>query len=251
MNEPLSQATPEPETPECEEFYTYARREIIDVLENVIRSGALVTVHFSQGEDHFVTNLLHINPEFEELVLDHAPDEALTARLLESRRLTFVTFVDQIKVQFHAQRAEATTRDGKPALRIRLPDSLLRLQRRNFYRMPAARTAPLTCTIPLPAGGSARFVVSDISLGGLAMIAGPAQAEFSAGTVFRDCRIELPGHGSFTTSLEIRNNVGACGGAGSAAGHRYGCQFLNLGGPVVSLIQRYINQLERTRRALA
>jgi c-di-GMP-binding flagellar brake protein YcgR len=209
QHESPAQARPEPETADYEQYYTYARREIIGVIEDIIA---------------------------------HAPSEAQSQRLLESRHITFVTFVDQIKVQFHAQRAEATTWDGKPALRIRLPDSLLRLQRRNFYRVPPGRNAQLMCEIPLPQGGVARFAVGDISVGGLAMIAGPAHAELQAGTVFHNCKIELPGHGSFLTSLEIRNN---CSDAG-----RYGCQFLNLAGPVVSLIQRYINQLERTRRSL-
>lgn len=247
QHEPPPQARPEPETADCEQFFTYARREIIGVMEDIIGRGALVTAYYAGGEECFVTSLLHLNPEFEELVLDHAPAEAQNQRLLESRDITFVTFVDQIKVQFHAQRAEATTWDGKPALRIRLPDALLRLQRRNFYRVPAARNAPLMCEIPLPAGGAARFVVGDISVGGVAVIAGPAQPGFTAGTVFHNCKIELPGHGSFLTALEIRNN----GTAGDPRGCRYGCQFLNLAGPVVSLIQRYINQLERTRRSLS
>ncbi len=90
----------------------------------------------------------------------------------------------------------------------------------------------------------------DLSVGGLAMLAGPAKAEFSAGMVSgHDCEIELPGHaGSISVSLEVRNDQG---GGPAGISQRYGCQFLDLGGPVVSLIQRYINQLERDRRTLS
>lgn len=250
MSELPSQVRPEPDTPDYEQFYTYSRREIIGVLEDMIERAALVTLYFSQGDDFFVTNLLHLNPEFEELVFDGAPSEAMGQRLLESRRMTFVSYLDQVKVQFSAQRAEATTFEDKPALRIRLPESLMRLQRRNFYRVPPGKSA-LQCEIPLPDGSQARFAIGDISVGGVAVIAGPALAEFKAGTVFHNCRIELPGHGSFNSSLEIRNNHGLSTDAKSQPRYRYGCQFLNLGGPVVSLIQRYINQLERNRRMAA
>ena len=251
MSDIRSQSQPEPETPEFEQFQTYSRREIINVLEDIIARNALVTVHFNQGEDSFVTNLLHVNPEFEELVFDAAPDQAMATRLAQSRRISYVTFIDQIKIQFHTELVESTSFDGRPALRTRLPDSLLRLQRRNFYRVPApAKSTPLMCEIPLPGAAPVRFAIGDISVGGVGMIAGPALAEFSSGTIFHDCTIELPGHGSFTTSLEIRNNKGLSPGSGNPERFRYGCQFLNLSGPVVSLIQRYINQLERTRRPL-
>ena len=242
---------PEPDTPDCEQYLTYSRREIINVLEDIIEHRALVTVYFNQGDEHFVTSLLQVNPEFEELVFDGAPSTPLGEGLLEARSVTFVTFLDQIKIQFHAQRVENTSFDGAPALRARLPDSLLRLQRRNFYRVPASKVAPLLCEIPLPGSKMpARFVIGDISVGGLGMIAGPTLAEFQSGTVFSDCKIELPGHGSLTVSLEIRNNQGLSDNGEGVERYRYGCQFIDLAGPMVSLIQRYINQLERNRRAL-
>jgi len=239
---------PEPETPDHEQYVTYARREVINMIGEIIDGRGSVTVYFNQGEERFVTNLLHVNPDFEELVFDAAPQEATNHRVTESKGATFVTFLEQVKVQFHAQRIESTAFGGRPALRTRLPESLMRLQRRNFYRVPAPVAKPLQCTIPLRGGATAQFAIRDISVGGLAMLAGPAKAEFSAGMVFHDCQIELPGHGSINVSLEVRNDQG---GGPAGISQRYGCQFLNLAGPVVNLIQRYINQLERDRRSLS
>jgi len=249
MTRPLLPARPEPESPDLEQFHIYSRREIIGVIEELLESRALVTVYFAQGDESFVTTLLHVNPEFEELVFDQAPGEAMGRRLLESRQLTFVSYIDHVKVQFSAQHAESTAYGGKPALRIRLPESLMRLQRRNYYRVPPGKSA-LACEIPLPDGSRARFAIGDISVGGVAVIAGPALAEFQPGTVFHNCKIELPGHGQFNSSLEIRNHDNAANDGKGAARQRFGCQFLNLSGPVVSLVQRYINQLERSRRML-
>lgn len=239
---------PEPETPETEQYFTYSRREIVNVVEEMIDSRALVTVYFNQGEEHFVTNVMNFNPEFEELVFDAAPQPSMNQRITESRRNTFVTFLERIKIQFHTQRVETTTFEGRPALRTRLPESLMRLQRRNYFRVAAPVAKPLQCTVPLPGGGTLQFTVRDLSVGGLAMIAGPASTEFKAGMVFHNCEIDLPGHGEIKVSLEIRNDHG---GGPAGLSQRYGCQFLNLAGPVVSLIQRYINQLERAHRAVA
>jgi c-di-GMP-binding flagellar brake protein YcgR len=242
-------AGPEPETPDYEQYLTYSRREIIDVLEKMIDGRALVTVYFNQGEHHFVTNMLQVNPEFEEVIFDAAPNDDLALRILQSRRCTFVTFLDQIKIQFHTLHVESTSFEARPALRIRLPDSLLRLQRRNFFRVGAPKASPLMCEVPMPSGGAPlRFAVADLSVGGLAVIAGPALAEVKEGTVFHNCTIDLPGHGEITVSLEIRNSHGPGRDAGKT---QYGCQFLNLSGPTVSLIQRYINQLQRSQRALS
>ncbi len=74
----------------------------------------------------------------------------MNRRITESKLATFVTFLDQIKVQFNALRIEMTSFGGKPALRARLPDSLMRLQRRNFYRVrwhrrPSACNAKFRC----------------------------------------------------------------------------------------------------------
>ena len=249
MNEKPTSSGPVPETPDYEQYLTYSRREIMNVVEDIIEHRALVTVYFNQGEEYFVTNLLQVNPDFEELVFDSASKEELNEHLLQSRRTTFVTFLDQIKIQFHALRIETTSFEGKAALRTRLPDSLLRLQRRNYYRIAAPRATPLVCTVPLPGGGApAKVTVGDLSVGGLAILAGQALAEFKSGTVFHNCKIDLPGHGEITVSLELRNNQSGAGG--DAKRLRFGCQFLNLSGPMLSLIQRYINQLERNRRAL-
>jgi c-di-GMP-binding flagellar brake protein YcgR len=241
----------ESDGPANEPYMTYSRREILGILQDVINRRSLVTLYFNEGDDHVVTTLLHVNPEFEELIFDGAVSADLNHKVLQSRRMTFVSFVDQIKIQFHSQLAEITIFEDKPALRIRVPDSVMRLQRRDAFRVNTPKAGPLYCEISTPESGKSRFMVSDLSVGGIGVIAGPVSAEFKPGAVFDNCRIELPGHGAFTTSLEIRHASGFSKDGQGNQRHHYGCQFLNLGGPVVNLIQRYINQLERNRRALA
>ena len=242
---------PEDDSPDNEPFQTYSRREILTILQDVIDRRALISLYFNQGEDHVVTTLLNLNPEFEELVFDSAVRDDMNARIVKSKSVTFVAFVDQIKIQFRAQAAEMTTFEGRPALRIRLPDSVLRLQRRESFRVDAPKAGALYCQIDLPDMGKTRFMIGDLSVGGIGILAGPASTGLKSGAVFEECSIDLPGHGTFMASLEIRHGTRFAKDAQGRPRYHYGCQFLNLSGPVVNQIQRYINQLERTRRALA
>lgn len=241
---------PEDDSPANEPYQHYSRREILVILQDVIDRRALVTLYFNRGEEHVVTTLININPEIEALVFDSAVHDDMNQRIVQSRTVTFVAFVDQIKVQFRAQAAELTTFEGRSALRIRLPESVLRLQRRECFRVNAPKAGPLHCEFDLPDLGKTRFVVNDLSVGRMGILAGPATFEFRSGAVFENCRIGLPGHGLLTTSIEIRHGTGFAKDAQGRPRYHYGCQFLNIAGPVVNLIQRYINQLERTRRAL-
>lgn len=240
----------ESETEDTAEYQTNSRAEIITILRSIVERRLLVTLYYGDAREYLVTNLLHVNPDFEELIFDGAPKPDANTRVLASQRMLFVTFVDDIKVQFSAQHAESTSFEGKPVLRIRLPASIMRLQRRNYYRVQAPRSGPLLCEIEIAQGQAAKFVVGDLSVGGIGVLAGPAVPGLQPGVVYEKCRIELPGHGDFTTALEVRHAKGPVANGKHLPRFHYGCEFRHLSGPVVSLIQRYINQIERSRRAL-
>jgi flagellar brake protein len=232
------------------EYETAARAEVLAILDNIVARRTLVTVHFGSPREQLVTNLLRLNPAYEEMIFDGARDDASNLRLQRTASLDFVTFADDIKIQFSTPAPEAAVYQGQPVLRARIPASLLRFQRRNFYRVPAPRSGPLTCEIDLPGGLPAKFPVTDLSVGGIAVLTVPALTAFQPGTVFPNCRVDLPGHGAFTTALEVRHTKTSKFATIGQGSLEYGCQFRNLSGPVVSQIQRYINQVERSRRAL-
>ena len=246
----FAHAGPEPDTPADDAFRVRSRREVIAILDDAIARRVLTTLHYQGSTSHIVTCLLRLNPEFEELVFDAARSDAVNRAVVASNRLVFVALIDHIKTQFSARRAEATMFEGRPALRTRLPESILRLQRRDFFRVPAALAETFACQVTLPGGAIASYSVSDLSVGGLSMLVGHAHQGLEAGTVLENCRIELPGQGVITTAIEIRSRAELTGTAPNAARIRFGCRFRNLPGTVANVIQRYINQVERQRRAL-
>lgn len=237
---------------EFERFQVYSRFEIVSLLREVADSHALVTVYFNHGAEFIVTNLLDVNPEFEELVFDLGADHSANARLLKSERMTAVTFLDHVKLQFSAQHAELTAYENLPAIRIRLPESLLRLQRRDFFRIrtPVARPIVAAAAHPLEPGRKLELRVVDLSCGGVGLVAGDGDAGLETGIALRDVRIELPEVGVLTVALEVRNIREHDEGVRRNL-RRYGCQFIGIAPSVTNSIQRYITKIQRERNPRA
>ena len=241
--------SPEPFAPELEPYHIHANREIISLLRNLQASKAPVTVYFDRGESFILTQLLAVNPEFEELVFDASPDEATNKRLVKSTRLIAVSFDDHVKVQFVADRAESVVFDSLPAFRVRVPDVVLRLQRREFYRVETPLVNPVRCRIPVPGDGApAEATLTDISCGGLACISRDARLQPEVGQRFVSCVIEFPGEEAIMATLEVRHVTQEPHGT-SGPVRRLRCKFVNLAGTMVTRVQRYIHRLERQRLA--
>lgn len=238
------------EDSEFERFQVHSRFEIVSLLREVADSHALVTVYFNRGAEFIVTSLLDVNPEFEELVFDLGADESANRRLLGSGRMTAVTFLDRVKLQFSAQHAELTAYENLPAIRIRLPESLLRLQRRDFFRIrtPVARPILAAATHPLEKDRKLRLRVVDLSCDGAGLVAGEGEGDagLETGMTLRGVRIELPEVGLLTVALEVRN-IRAHDEGMRRNLRRYGCQFIGIAPSLTNSIQRYITKIQRER----
>lgn len=241
---------PEPESPELERFVVYARAEIALLLEQLRDSTTYVTAYFDADPGFAVMRMLHVDAEFEEVIFDEPADVELRARLLAAPHAVFVAFLDHVKLQFAARRVAETRHEGRPALRVRLPAELLRLQRRDFYRVQPAHTRPAKCLVPYgaEAGAEARqyesLRVIDVSVGGVAVLTYPHEFELPIGRVIENCFVDLPGVGSFGVSIIVRHvadkNEGDL--------HRCGCEFVDLPPATRVMLQRYINRTEGEKK---
>jgi flagellar brake protein len=241
---------PEPESPELEPFMEYARVEIVSLLRSLGEHGVLTTVYFDRNSGFAVTALLAVNPEFEEVVFDTPSDGLALKRILDADELVFVAFVDAIKLQFTARRAEQTLHEGKPAIRVRLPDRALRLQRRDFFRVRTPVGRPAFCLVPYPEDGKQyeRLKLLDISIGGMALVSYPERFDLPEGHLIDDCYLDLPGVGSVAVSMKVRHVV--CMQRDEKA-RRCGCEFVNMAPQARMMLQRYVNKLDAEQRKAA
>lgn len=180
-----------------------------------------MTVHFGGAQDFVVSAVLAVNPDFEEVVLDYGADEAAMQRLLRAERLRITTHLDHVRIHFQTDVASMGAFDSGPAFRVRLPDSVLRFQRRDAYRLKIPLGRPLLCDIPRAEGDPAPAMhvrVRDISVAGVGLIDYPKDLRVAVGMVWPGCRIDLPDLGPLVADIEVMH-------ASDGETRRCGCLF--------------------------
>jgi c-di-GMP-binding flagellar brake protein YcgR len=225
-------------------------REIHQILQGLIDSRALLSAHLAPGNQSFLTTLVAITDDA--LLLDPSPDELINNRAVAAHRIVCTGHLDRIRIQFPLTGATLARHDNRPVLRAAPPEELLRLQRREFYRLQTPVTETVTCTIPFPhADGKAASVavrVVDISGGGVAIMVPPDDVPFAPNMEFDHCVLSFPDHPPIPLRLKVRNLFRLTNRNGIEM-MRAGCQFIDLPRSADSAIQRYILKVERNRSA--
>ncbi|GLT22608.1 flagellar brake protein YcgR [Zoogloea oryzae] len=241
---------------QADEHSRYLLRGKTDILYNLrslVQKRAMISAFIDASADSFLTAILDVNPDNDTLILDAASSDVINDRVDGTEQLICVTQLDKIKIQFAATRPVRINHEGHTAFRIALPEVLLRLQRREYYRLIASNPHSLSCLIPVSSGGEKRMVsmeatVLDISSGGLAILLPPNEPTLEPETILTDCRLMLPETGPIVTSLRVRNIFRITNRDGSTM-LRAGCEFTDLPASMASTIQRYILKAERERNA--
>jgi len=241
---------PEPESPELEQFAVYAKAEIGAMLRNLAEEGVLMTAYFDGDPGFLVSVILEVNPDFEEVIFDYAVDPVAQKTPAGFQHIVFVGFLEHIKVQFVARLAEAMQHDNRPAFRIRLPDSLLRLQRRDFFRVRPPLSKPAKCLVAYGDDGKQyeSLRVLDLSVGGLAVMTYPEKFDLPAARLIENCYLDLPGVGSIGVNILVRHIDTL---AKDEKARRCGCEFVDMAPASRMMLQRYINQIDAENRKVA
>lgn len=248
---------PQPPAPELEldrtdlfgRYLLKNRADVLFVLRALAMHKALVTVYIDASGHFFLSTVLKINEEEDRLYLDPAQSETMNDRALKAERPVVTAQLDRVKVQFPLPGLESVNDGGNTVLAAPLPQTLLRLQRREFFRLEIPATPILHCqlTIARPDGSPLleEFRVLDLSGGGVCLAVPERLAPlFVPGTVTGRCRIALPEEGIIGASLRVCSAVPYEANRGAPM-LRVGCEFSGLPGAQLSLLQRYIMRRER------
>ena len=235
-------------------FRITARREILSLLRALAQRHQLISMTPIGSSESVITTVLHVDDATGTTVVDMAPGATATQRILDSEQVMFETTLDSIRMMFSAPKVDTCLFEGRPALQIPIPAGLVRLQRREAFRVPTPVATPVRCTIPiLDKDGRIMIEVTmplrDISAGGLALIDEKFQIDNAVGKIFTGCRLNLPGS-PVMVSLEVLNSTDFSLHTGKQM-RKHGCQFVTPSNAVLAAIQRYITKLERDRNARA
>jgi c-di-GMP-binding flagellar brake protein YcgR len=230
-------------------YTLHSRSDILFQLRAIQKRKLLVNLDLRNSRQIVVTSVLAVNETRNTLILDSARGDALNQELMSSKGAEFVAQLDGVSISFATGPVTWCTYEGLPALRIALPTSLIRLQRREHFRVPMPIANPVKCIVPSADGDTDPITthLMDIGCGGVAIAETSGRLSPETGRILPDCRLLLPESDTIVTSLEVRNSaqIRLTNGVFQT---RLGCQFVDLPKDMAAKLQRFVMDIERARR---
>lgn len=231
-----------------ERFRIEGRTAIQFTLNQLIDKRENFTAVFGGGDESFITTLLAVWPQSGLLVVDRSGSPEANARFLKSDHVVFAARPEGVRIQFTGRQPRLIDYDGDEALAVTLPDHIIRLQRRDNFRIETPRVRPALFRGRLN-GGSLELPLHNLSVGGCCVTASQSIDGLETGKVFENCRLVLPEPEKVELSLgaEVRHLSEIEARAG-ARQWRVGLQFIGASAAAEIRIQRYIARIEHDRR---
>lgn len=236
--------------PLASEDSPYWVRSIVEVryaLNELRKTRATLTCEVAPSGDSFTTEILAADDD-NGVVLDVPPLQTQLDAAKRADKVILHTTTAGVKIDFELERLSVTNWEDGPALRAPLPIRILKVQRRNFFRIALPKSRPVTCLITAPGSEPFAYPILDIGLGGIALFSREDEPPLEEGKLYEQCKIALPEIGILEPKVLVRH-VAIIQPPNRSVSRRYGCEFANLPGPLEALIQRFVLLLERDRRA--
>ena len=234
---------------EIERCTLHNRREIAFQLRAMIKRGDRLSILFQEGKQSFLSVLIDVSDENDALYFDIGGSPEINQAFLKTTHSTFTTFVDGIRVQFQAAQGRETRLGGERIFAVPLPKSMLRLQRREVFRLQLPTSKPYTCRIRRGKPDELLLPVHDISVGGVGFHASKPLS-YEPLEKLENCWLDLAESGMLQLVLEVRYVREMESRTGKPFWH-LGCRFVDLPPASETLIQRFMARIEAERRALA
>lgn len=227
------------------DFLIHSKIEIQNILQTISERNTRCALYYDGRRNFFLTMVLAVSEEG--IWIDPASRSADNRHLLDSDEIVFVSTHNSTKVQFVATAPWQVAYESGNAIFLPLPQQLLRLQRRDFYRLDSLPQRPLRCV--LNPSQNERHIkheakIADISVGGLSLVCQEKDFELRPGNIYPDCEIDLPEVGTLKATLQVKNIFDVTSRAGKV-NRRAGCVFVKPDREITLPLQRYVAQMQR------
>lgn len=231
-------------------YAVHSRSEILFLLRAVQQQKALVNLDLPGSRQIVVTSVIAIDESANRLILDVARGDALNRELMSGKGADFITQLNGVSITFATGPVTLCDFEKLPALCIALPKTLIRLQRREHFRVALPIARPIKCIVPALTDDEPEPIIAhivDIGCGGVALADASGRLGNDAGRILENCKLLLPEIDPVVVSLEIRNSaqIRLLNGAFQT---RLGCKFVNLPKDAAAMLQRFVMNIERARR---
>lgn len=224
-------------------------KEIESILNHIAKNSSRVALYYGNENNFILTTVMSADQKG--LYLEQGPNNEENQNVTGSNRLIFVSTHAHVKVQFFANHASSVVYQGYPAFYLLLPDSLYRLQRREYFRLSTPLDQPLRCSIAAENPSEKRLyelTITDISGGGIGLTYAETDATLNVGETY-NCQFELPDVGEIKGRISVKNLTNVTTLSGQALRHA-GCEFIKLDGQSTILLQRYVTIMQRKNKTL-
>lgn len=229
-----------------DKYFLLSQIEILSILNDLAHKHEGVTIYFNGGQHFILTVLLSARPDG--LVFDLGGDPKSNRLLEKATQCTFITAPDGIRVQFTGYNPQRFMWGDEEAFWVPLPDRIVRLQRRDSYRILVPGAYKVFAQLfDIEAKLMANWGVHDISVGGFGVVIDHPPG-LSVGDVIPQVWISLPKQINLHCTVMVRH-VSFLGQARSGK-YQVGFSFSNLPHNMEIQIQKTILHIEYERHRL-
>ncbi len=227
-----------------------SRSEICGALRAL--AGEHCPIYTDLGDDRlFVSQILAVDESAGHVLVEHGPEQALNAALLEKPALPFESSHQDARVVFKLSDPVDTELDGKPAFRFAVPATLIfsreESQRRQSPRIAVPARMYLHCIAKGPDGDWFTAKITDVSQEGLGGMVHGKNVNLQVGMVLKECYINLPGGVPIPVDLVVRNTKTVVQADGTQY-HRTGMCFVERPAEIQQLIDLFLLEQDKAEK---
>ena len=253
MKEPAALQTLRPDETsgraDLNEFRVVSPREIAGFLTQLVDNKIPVALNAPDGAIE-TTLLWTVDAERNRLAFWADASDGKTRHLVARPGHVVVAYLHSVKLQFEIGPLVLERGDPVSVLSCALPSQLFRFQRRNAYRVRPLMGEALTARLSHPdiPDMPLELCVLDLSLGGCALLLPDDIPVPQRGAVLRKVEFELDVDMALRLDLRVQNVAPR---QVAAPGMRIGCEFIDPKSGTLCALQRFVDDLQKRRRAHA
>ncbi|MBV1776554.1 flagellar brake protein [Burkholderiaceae bacterium DAT-1] len=238
-----------PEGVDVSSYMLHSPMEIGHALLALAKKHDLTCVYVDHGKTSFISTIVDVNLKEGHFWFDVSGAERVNQAVTSADRVVFAAAPEGVKIQFVVRgNVSKVTLDSGPAFKAPFPPDMIKLQRREFFRLETPVGKPILCQMLHPDGRMVDMSLHDISIGGLGGWL-PQGVHAEVLDHFKDCRLDLGTMGLITVTLEVRSARKVTQRNGNVQ-VLAGFKFVDLPRNVENILQRFIATLERERHQL-
>lgn len=216
--------------------------DVMGYLREATRSRILCNVRATGHGESYLSRLFAIDGSTNSLVFD-TPRAPVIARLLVPGASVSVELtLHHVRIHFDAMIRQVATYQNEPSLFVALPNAIIRLQRRENFRISVPTRRPVRLTLNADQPGLRNLKLSDLSCGGASVTLAGVLDEYPVGKVFEGVRLILDEETEYDLDARVRH-ASALRMSGLVGDLRVGFQFVNTPPGFEPAIARLVNEI--------